>query len=161
MSSCVQTFDWFCIYLCICVCAFNPPFSLTCDTTEQAQGGLVPSEAVDHWVSVTLGDGDGHGYGFMELPPPGLQGHDGAERSLVPQELLHHVRVHWLSLGMTGNGFRSRLTLEIPWIGFGVKIWIMTLIKHDDSVVIIKILNVFNFRSIKALPQNQETCHSF
>lgn len=35
----------------------------------------------------------------MELPPAGLQGDDGAEGGLVPQDLPHYIHTHWLGLG--------------------------------------------------------------
>lgn len=35
----------------------------------------------------------------MELPPARLQGDDGAQRGLVPQDLPHYIHSHWLGLG--------------------------------------------------------------
>lgn len=72
--------------------------SLTSYTTKQAQSGGVPSEAVEDWVGVALGNRNGHGDGFVELPPARLQGDDGTEGGLVSQGFPHHVHINWLGL---------------------------------------------------------------
>lgn len=74
---------------------------LTSYTAEQAQGGGVPSEAIEDGVRVALGNGNGHGDGFVELASARLQGDDGTEGGLVPQSLPRYVHVHWLGLGET------------------------------------------------------------
>lgn len=71
---------------------------LTGDTAEQTQSGGASSETIEDWVRVAFGDRDGHGDGFVKLPPSGLQGDNGAEGGLVPQDFPHYIYTHWLSL---------------------------------------------------------------
>lgn len=87
----------------------NSHFLHTSDTAEQTQSGRVSSKHVGcPVIGRALGDRDRHGDWLVELPPPGLQGNDGAKRSLVTQNSLYQVYADWLGLGGSGQKLGSR-----------------------------------------------------
>jgi hypothetical protein len=87
----------------------NSHFLRTSDAAEQTQSGRVPSKHVAcPVIGRAFGDRDRHGDWLVKLPPPGLQGNDGAKSSFVTQNPLHQVYADWLGLGGSGQELGSR-----------------------------------------------------